>query len=172
MTAPIIRVGEEQLPYPVEQAGGGGSQPVGVAVVTVSSPELLALHDTPKVIVPAPGAGKVALPVGFGNLGPTPLFTLINTVTPYVASGNLYLGPIADAVDYPYLTVDATRLEATSAARFIQYAVGAFASLDGDASTWDSGSGIGIALAADSNPTGGDGKLVVICPYVVASYLG
>lgn len=73
------------------QVGAGGSQPIQTATVSLTSAELLALADTPKQLVAAPGAGKVIVPVYLSAVSRfvTAGYTIAAAVNVATASGNV-----------------------------------------------------------------------------------
>ncbi len=81
-----------------DESGGGGSQPVSVAAVTLDNDDVLALDSVPIVVVAAPGSGHMIIPL-------CALLVADTTGGAYNAMGaTLSLGPDADGSAYRVLT--------------------------------------------------------------------
>jgi hypothetical protein len=117
------------------EATGGGDSLLSLAAVTITSPEMLDIHNTPQEIVAAPGAGKVTVPV-YGaahyRFGTTPYAAAAAAVTWQIAHesnwnnnlGDPYLALLvgADAVPLYQLVVDQSE-DRFAAGSFVQNSV-------------------------------------------------
>jgi hypothetical protein len=126
----------------------------GNVVVEVSSAELLAINSSPIEIIPAPGAGKIVVPVS------TVVFYYFGSV-PYdnVSSPNLYWGPYSNSNSLNSLFGFANVVVAESD-KFSQYA--------GDAGygyPLDQIINAPIVLADSANWINGDGTLKFLVTY-------
>lgn len=83
--------GFQQEAENIVRRGGGGASPYTEISVTLSSADIMALHTTPKQIVPAPGAGKVAIITDI-----LVIYFFGTTAYDVSASGFLDFGPTSD----------------------------------------------------------------------------
>lgn len=139
--------------------GGGGSQPVQLASVVLTSAQLLALTETPVQLIAAPGVGKAIICV-------TVVLNYRAGATPYTVNGtNLFINADGTASnDFGWM--------AWAQAGFIDQADSQVASttfLDGNGQVAESGlDNAPIFAACDSDPTDGDGTLGITILYFVA----
>lgn len=96
--------------------GNGGSQTVQIESVPVSSADLLALHTTPKVLLPAPGGrlyhivDAVIVHYRFGTTPYagvfSPVFAFGDTIADYTSGGGSFNGPGLAFQPQPYNGLD------------------------------------------------------------------
>lgn len=133
-----------------------------VAVTTLTSAQLLAIHTTPVQVVAAPGAGKMILPLQL-------MLNYTFVTTAYTdGGGNLTVYPNGAAADYWWRRAS-TGFWTLTASQLVTYG-GGTASVGAGIIPAAPYSNVSLLINNDTaNPTLGDGTLTVVIVYVVCS---
>lgn len=135
------------------------------ATVNLTSDDILALASSPFQILPAQGPGTLAIPIGW-------FFLFLPGTTPYTGTGTnvqLHIGGVV--VENPVLETD---VYAGISQKNLMYAAASQEPSDGFtilASGIDNQTNQAVKLAADSDPTDGDGTAKVTLYYILATGL-
>lgn len=151
-----LRLPDGSVVEVVLSAAGGGGTLLTSGPVVVSAADLLALHDTPKVLVAERGAGKLIVPVAMA-------MQWVPGATPYTGGADLRVGYADDPADVTLYGLNGA-LAGWSSAETVIFAPWNSASLDVSPSHRNQ------ALVLTVNPAnyaGGNGYAVINTAYMV-----